>query len=451
MIFPMTTYRHPASSIPILQAGLDYLEAYLCERLDVHFGRKNAFQIPTSPTFEEQSVLSSFVVSHSLSSEEFVVLMLALAPYLRPALLTSCINPYLPQGGEFIEFGGVKGTNHRGILPTGETALFVVAGDNLHKRVELQKLFGRAHLFAQKRILKLERLPPTEPPLSGRLLIDPDFYSTLLYQTTFTESFSTEFPAELLATQLDWDDLVLNAATMRQIQELENWINYNDVLLYEWGMHRHLKPGYRALFHGPPGTGKTLTASLLGKYTNRPVFRVDLSALVSKYIGETEKNLASLFEKAENRQWILFFDEADAVFSKRTGVKDAHDKYANQEASFLLQRVEAFAGIVILASNFKQNIDEAFLRRFQSVIYFPVPGVQERLQLWQKAFPEQVALEEAIQLQQIAEKYEISGSSIANIVHYCCIQTLAEGSQRITYKNLMNGIDRELVKEGRML
>ena len=448
---PMSAYRPPTSSIPTLQAGFDYLDAYVHERLDVHFGRKPAFQLPVSPTFEGNSVLSSFVIGNNLSAEEFVVLMLALLPHLRPALLTNSLTNYLPQGGDFVELGGVKGLNHRGILPTGETALFILAGDDLHQRVELHKLFGRTHLFAKNRILELESLKPGELPMSGRLLIETDFLSNMLYQTNYVETFSAEFPAELLTTQLEWDDLVLSPATICQIRELETWVQYNDVLLYEWGMHRQLKAGYRALFHGPPGTGKTLTASLLGKFTSRHVFRVDLSAIVSKYIGETEKNLAILFDKAENKNWILFFDEADAVFSKRTAVKDAHDKYANQEASYLLQRVEAYAGIVILASNFKQNIDEAFLRRFQSVIYFPMPGVEERLQLWQKAFPEKVILEAAIRLDLMAEKYNLSGSNIMNIVHYCCLQALAGGTSIITFENLLKGVDREYVKEGMMM
>ena len=447
----MSDYRPPTSSIPTLQASLDYLEAYIGERLRVYFGRTAAFQLPVSPVFDGNSVLASFVVDNNLSAEEFVVLMLALMPHLRPALLTNCLNEYLPQGGDFIELGGVKGANHRGILPTGETALFILAGDDLHRRIELQKLFSRTHLFAKHGILKLEPMKAGEPPMSGRLLIDTDFLYNVLFRTNYVESFSSEFPAELLSTEMEWADLVLNAATLRQIRELETWIQYNDVLLNEWGMHRQLKPGYRALFHGPPGTGKTLTVSLLGKFTNRPVFRVDLSAIVSKYIGETEKNLAHLFDKAQNKNWILFFDEADAIFSKRTNVKDAHDKYANQEASYLLQRVESYAGIVILASNFKANIDEAFLRRFQSVIYFPMPGTAERTQLWRNVFPAQVTLEESIQPERIAATYELSGSSITNVAHYCCLQALADKTNIITLKNLQKGIEREYAKEGRML
>ena len=127
--------------------------------------------------------------------------------------------------------------------------------------------------------------------------------------------FSIDFPAEYIETEMEWDDLVLHPTTLGQIRDIENWINHNDTLLREWGMQKKIKPGYRALFYGPPGTGKTLTATLLGKYTGKDVFRIDLSRVVSKYIGETEKNLSRLFDKAKNKNWILFFDEADAVIN----------------------------------------------------------------------------------------------------------------------------------------
>ncbi|AUD04876.1 ATP-binding protein [Spirosoma pollinicola] len=447
----MSEYQPVISSVPALQAGITYLDAYIRERLSVHFGKKQTFDLPLSPDFYGSSPLASFVIENSLSAEEFIILMLALVPHVAPALLTNIMASILPQGGDLIEFGGVKGTNHRGILPTGETVLFILAGNDLAARIDVQKLVSKEHLFSRKRIVMLEGVKAGEPPMSGRLLVDADFLAQTLFQTNYVETFSSDFPAEPLSTQLEWPDLVLNPATFRQIRELETWIQYNDVLLNDWGMNRQLKPGYRALFYGPPGTGKTLTVSLLGKFTNRPVFRVDLPAIVSKYIGETEKNLAGLFDKAQNKNWILFFDEADAIFSKRTNVKDAHDKYANQEASYLLQRVESYAGIVILASNFKTNIDEAFLRRFQSVIYFPMPGISERAQLWHKVFPTQVTLDDTVHIDRIAEKYELSGSNITNVAHYCCLQALAGKTSVVTLTNLQKGIEREYAKEGRMM
>ena len=216
-------------------------------------------------------------------------------------------------------------------------------------------------------------------------------------------------------------------------------------------MNKRLKAGYRALFYGPPGTGKTLTASLLGKRTKRDVYRIDLSTVVSKYIGETEKNLASLFDKAQHKDWILFFDEADSLFGKRTNVRDAHDKYANQEVSYLLQRIEDHAGLVILASNFRNNIDEAFTRRFQSIIYFPMPQAAERLDLWKNAFPEQVQLDNTVDLKQLADAYEVSGATIMNVVQFCCLQALAQKTQEISFDQIKKGIQRELVKEGKMV
>jgi SpoVK/Ycf46/Vps4 family AAA+-type ATPase len=215
-------------------------------------------------------------------------------------------------------------------------------------------------------------------------------------------------------------------------------------------MGRKLKPGYRALFYGPPGTGKTLTATLLGKYTGREVFRVDLSTVVSKYIGETEKNLANLFEKAQHKDWILFFDEADALFGKRTNVKSAHDRYANQEVSYLLQRIEDFPGLVILASNFKANMDDAFLRRFNAIIKFPFPSLEERVLLWRKSFPEEVIFSGELDLPSRAAQYELAGGSIINVVQYACLKAISRKSAEIFWQEVEQGIRREIEKEGKI-
>ena len=216
-------------------------------------------------------------------------------------------------------------------------------------------------------------------------------------------------------------------------------------------MSKKLKPGYRVLFHGPPGTGKTLTATLLGKHTGKEVFKIDLSMVVSKFIGETEKNLSNLLAKAEKTENILFFDEADALFGKRTNVRDAHDKYANQEVSYLLQRIENYKGLVILASNFKSNIDEAFVRRFQSIVHFPLPKASERQLLWEKGFPANVQLHKEVDLPLLARKYELSGAEIMNIVQYACLCALADEKKIITAKNIADGIQREFQKGGRIM
>ena len=221
-------------------------------------------------------------------------------------------------------------------------------------------------------------------------------------------------------------------------------------LLKDEVLSRKVKPGYRVLFYGPPGTGKTLTASLLGKQFEKDVYRIDLSLVVSKYIGETEKNLEKIFSKTENKNWI-FFDEADALFGKRTNVQNSHDRYANQEVSCLLQTIEDFPGLLILASNFKSNLDTAFVRRFHSIIHFPPPNATERLTLWQKTFPAGIKPEPAIDLAMLADKYELTGASILNVVHYAALRSISQGDKLLRNENIMEGIRKEFRKEERTI
>jgi SpoVK/Ycf46/Vps4 family AAA+-type ATPase len=208
---------------------------------------------------------------------------------------------------------------------------------------------------------------------------------------------------------------------------------------------------YRALFYGPHGAGKTLTATLLGKQTGKDVFRIDLSRVISKYIGETEKNLSRLFDKAENKDWILFFDEADALFGKRTDIRDAHDKYANQEVAYLLQRIEGYNGLVILASNQRANIDDAFVRRFQSIIHFPMPRPEERYEIWRKTFPPQIEIADDIDWRHVAARFELTGAGILYVTHYCAVEVLADRSQCLDLKRLEDAILREYIKEGKVV
>ena len=200
-----------------------------------------------------------------------------------------------------------------------------------------------------------------------------------------------------------------------------------------------------------PGTGKTLTAGLLGKHTGHPVYKIDLSAVVSKYIGETEKNLSRIFDEAESKDWILFFDEADALFGKRTKVDHAHDRYANQEVSYLLQRLEHFDGVAILATNMKANLDRAFARRFESIIHFPVPNPSEREKLWQNGFSKECTLDKDVDLKRLAERYELTGGTTMNVILYSSLKAINRKSKVIKLSDVEEGIKKEYQKEGRTL
>jgi len=429
---------------------LEFLNKVVESRLQSHF-EGNQFELIAlaKPKSHDQSPLAHFFRHYTPSNEEMIALLIALVPNVQPGFFDVLIQRFLQGGGDFPEFGGVKGQNHRGTLPTGETVLFILAGSDPQKRLSYFNLLDENSFLLKHKILTLQHPAQNEPALSGRVQLEKEFIEVFTTGKVGLPKLTMDFPAEHISTEMEWDDLVLNDHTMEQIREIEQWIEHNSTLMESWGMHKKLKPGYRTLFYGPPGTGKTLTATLLGKYTNRAVFRIDLSMVVSKYIGETEKNLASLFERAEHKNWILFFDEADAIFGKRTGVRDAHDKYANQEVSYLLQRIESHSGLSILASNFKNNIDQAFIRRFNSMIYFPNPGYEEKCRLWQNAFPKEAPLATDISFEHLSSQYELTGAQIMNVVQYTCLQSLASKKKKIGFAELETGVRRELAKEGK--
>ncbi len=429
---------------------ISYLRNVVKYRMDTEFGGTPVE--PGNYSFNgDNSELGEFCLNNQISGDELVVLFLALVPHFMPDFFSKVIGEYLPKGGDFPEFGGVKGKNHRGILPTGETVLFVLAGKDFEKRMEVSKMFEDKHLFARKNLVFIESVGKGEPRMSGRLIIDEEYVDLFTSGKISKPKLSADFPAGLITTELEWKDLVLQEKTMEEIKEIETWLKHNDTLLNVWQMKGKIKPGFRILFFGPAGTGKTMTACLLGKYTGRDVFRIDLSTVVSKYIGETEKNLSKLFDKAANKDWILFFDEADAIFGKRTSVRDAHDKYANQEVSYLLQRIESHSGLVILASNMKGNIDTSFTRRFNSIIEFENPGIAEREQLWQNYIPPLINIDERISLKELARKFEITGANIVNVIHYAGLKTLEKHSNTISYEDLTKGIQKEYQKEGKMI
>lgn len=377
--------------------------------------------------------------------EERIVIMLALMPHICPQILDIFFVQNKNFDRQYTEFGGWKGLSHGGFLPTGETASFILAGEDVEKRKEVIHMFSKSHWFYGKNILWLEGAGEGEPLLSSQLRVSEEFLSRVQLDVEYKPDYTTGFPAKRITTELDWEDLVLDYQVTTELEEINTWISSGKIIMEDWGLSRILKAGYRSLFYGPPGTGKTLAVTLLGKKNNMDVYRIDLSMIVSKYIGETEKNLAKVFDLAENRNWILFFDEADALFGKRTSTNTSNDRHANQEVAYLLQRIEDFPGMVILATNLRSNIDEAFSRRFQSVIYFPMPTEELRAEIWRKmlkGWPEDVD-EDLITM---AARTELSGGSIANVVRRCALATVNQKNQSLDKLILKNALQKEKLK-----
>lgn len=432
----------------MMEKLFEYLRRTISVRISRHFDDDAVEELPDFRDFmEEDGPIGKLIHQNNGNEAAFLSLALTLAPQLHPDFLVQTINSFLKPGQELNDICLTPGKNYSGLLPTGETLLFLLAGSDLQKRVDYHYLFTAEHFLIKNNVIQLEEAKPGEPLFSGRLHLAPDYVHLFTTGKVVLPKLSQNFPAELLETSLGWKDLIISKNTEEQLKDLKNWLLYHQQLSEHPTLGKRTRQGFRTLFYGPPGTGKTLTASLLGKYADKPVFRIDLSLMVSKYIGETEKNLAGIFKRAEHKDWILFFDEADALFGKRTDNETANDRFANQEVAYLLQRIENYNGMVILASNLKNHLDKAFMRRFQSVVHFPKPDKSERKLIWNKTLPADLPLDPSTNMEVLCDRYEVTAAQISNIVQACYIDAIAAKATRIEKSILKKNLRNELRKE----
>jgi hypothetical protein len=328
----------------------------------------------------------------------------------------------------------------KGSLPetssiTGEHDLVHLAGAFRFTPGQIQKALGRAETQALLREGE-----------GYRLSLDDLLAGCRAQSSLHLVSF-----ARKLNPQRTWQDLILPKDTLAQLEEFCQQVRQRVRVFDAWGFGRKLSlgKGLIALFSGPSGTGKTLSAEVLAKELGLDLYRVDLSCVVSKYIGETEKNLSQVFDDAQMSNAILFFDEADALFGKRSEVKDAHDRYANIEVNYLLQRVEEYEGVVILASNLSKNIDSAFIRRMRFCIELPFPDKEHRQRIWRGVFPAQAPLSEDVDFDFLARKFKLAGGNIRNIALAAAFSA-ADNGGTIGMEHLMLGLKREYQKLGRV-
>ncbi|MCU0550521.1 MAG: ATP-binding protein [Leptolyngbya sp. Prado105] len=249
-----------------------------------------------------------------------------------------------------------------------------------------------------------------------------------------------------------WDDIILSADPRVQLEELCNQAKYRPRVYQDWGFGKRLSrgKGLNVLFSGLPGTGKTMAAEVIAQELRLDLYQIDLSQIVSKYIGETEKNLDRIFTAAANSNAILLFDEADALFGKRSQVQDSHDRYANIEIGYLLQKMEEYEGIAILTTNLRSNLDDAFVRRLRFMIDFPLPNESDRLRIWKRIFPAKTPHSPDVDLPAMARRFEISGANIRNIALAAAFLAASESSV-VTMTHLIRATQREYQKMGKLL
>lgn len=258
--------------------------------------------------------------------------------------------------------------------------------------------------------------------------------------------------ARKIDTRYRWEDIVLPEDALAQLYEICDRVAEGQRVLGEWGFGRKLSmgKGINVLFAGPSGAGKTMAAEVIANELGLDLYKIDLSGVVSKYIGETEKNLDKIFTAAENANVILFFDEADAIFGKRSEVSDAHDRYANIEISYLLQKMEEYNGVAILATNLRQNLDDAFIRRMAFAIHFPFPDPESRRLIWEGIWPADTPLTDDVDLELLAERFKLSGGNIKNVALAAAFLAATDSSP-ITMKHFQGAIRREYQKMGKVL
>jgi SpoVK/Ycf46/Vps4 family AAA+-type ATPase len=254
-----------------------------------------------------------------------------------------------------------------------------------------------------------------------------------------------------IAPKYTWKDLVLPPDQQAQLREICDQVQYRHIVYRQWGFNRKLSlgKGLTVLFSGPPGTGKTMAAEVIASELRLDLYKIDLSQIVSKYIGETEKNLDRIFKAAETANAIIFFDEADALFGRRSEVKDAHDRYANIEVGYLLQKMEEYEGIAILATNLRQNMDEAFVRRIQAIVEFPFPNEEYRQQIWGAVFPPETPLSGDVNFDILGCHIKLSGGNIKNIALLAAFYA-AEANESVQMQHLKRAAQREYQKLGRI-
>ncbi|MGB1251679.1 MAG: ATP-binding protein [Candidatus Promineifilaceae bacterium] len=275
----------------------------------------------------------------------------------------------------------------------------------------------------------------------------------LLAASRFHSNQRLSSVAVKIAPRYHWDDIILPQDTRAQLYEAVSMVKQKPTVYDDWGFDRKLAmgKGMNALFAGDPGTGKTMSAEIVANDLGLDMYKIDLSMMVSKYIGETEKNISKVFDEAATSNAILFFDEADAIFGKRSEVKDSHDRHANIEVSYLLQRMESFNGVVILATNLRSNIDEAFTRRLHFAIQFPFPEVQDREHIWRVTFPKETPLADDVDFHLLAKRFRMAGGSIRNIVLASAFLAAEAGSPAVKMTHILHAARREHQKIGRLI
>ncbi|KOY86183.1 hypothetical protein AD998_08495 [bacterium 336/3] len=387
---------------------------------------------------------SNFLLENNITEQERLVLMLAVIPHIQPDLIDFLLMENITTLGRFQE------TSVANFIPSGYTILFLLAenpqdtGKSYFQNYStIKKLVDKGYISFEKNASNIS----SSSLLNGKLIISDEILHLITSNEPFLPKYSEDFPATLYTTEENWDDLILPERTTFYLQDISAWMrNYNTIV--QDPTFKKFTKGMKFLLHGEPGTGKSISVALFGKDFGKPVYRIDLSQVVSKWVGETSKNIGKIFDIARNKDWILFFDEGDALFGKRTENNSANDRYGNQEIAYLLQRIEDHKGIIFMATNKLPNMDKAFVRRFNVRVPFPIPDANTRYDIWCEAFKD---LELGnVNFEYFAAKVDNTGASIRSFARYCKIWMLEKNMQNLDHDEVAGLLQTHLEHEGKI-
>lgn len=389
-------------------------------------------EVPQPQEFDDESPYSATVNSYHLTTIDRVILALGIASAHYPSILKTFVEIEESSNAFAIEAGGEYNKVNRSFKPTFQTALFLLSGKDLALWSHYSSQLINGSVLLQNDIIY--NRSSTEF-IHGKIELDTAYLNYFLSDQKPQLDHGSYFPGKLYKSDLTMDDIILEENVREQIKPIGHYIKALENGFFKTNEHG-FKPGFIALFYGAPGTGKTMLAGILANTYGIDMYHVDLSQVVSKYIGETEKNLEVLFNRLQGKNCMLFFDEADALFGKRSDVKDAHDRYANQEVSYLLQRIEKFDGLTVLASNFENNMDDAFKRRIDVSVNVIRPTEPTRKALWEHYLPKNITFESDDLLQYLTKEYSYTGANIRNIMKNVAMALYERNETMITYSLL---------------
>jgi len=422
--------------------------SWLTQRIDNLLNKNLQEQLPLPPA-DEQTSYGMLVAEHKFGEADRVMLNLAFAATFKPSILAPFLTLFNdPQQSAL--FGGIFQEEYGQFYPTVRTAIYLLAADDEEKMDYYLCYFNRKNKLFTSNLLLTHAPEGCKTFLDQQIIFNDQFIATILHGEAPSLDGDAGFPAKRGKRTHTMKDVILDGKTVADLEKLHRFAR-NMKQLWSLPDSARYRQNFIGIFSGDPGTGKSHTAEAIGNELNLPVYKVNFAQMVSKYIGETEKNLERVFDRFSGQPSILFFDEAESIFSKRIEVKDSHDKHSNNEQSFLLQKIEEYNGIVILATNVQnlsQYFDKAFQRRIRQIVTFAFPEYLERVRLWENALAAPFSYAEGL-ADRLAKNYQFSGGSIYNIISEGVIEALDRKTNVLTFELLEQALIDEFKKTGR--